>query len=606
MQKKATLLLTSAILLALSGCQSTATNSGTASSNTNRTGSVVTAAAVTADAKFTELAEQAWAYNQGQYLIARGADGRPGDRLNDISPEALQERYETRKGFYQQLAAMDASTLSADNQINRDMLMYALRNQISQYEFNMHLMPLTNETGPHNTIARLPQQVRFNGADDFNRYLQLLNDVPAWLAQQTAYMREGLERGIAQPQVVLQTFPAGVLAYVTVDPAESIFYRPIHQAQRWLTDEQFRDLEIEAQTIIATQVNPALQDFHDFLANEYVPKTRTDIAATDLPNGHAFYANRVKHYTTLDLSAEEIHEIGLAEVARIRAEMQEVIDEVGFNGSFAEFIHFLRTDPQFYVETGEELLKEAAYIAKRADHVLPRLFRHLPRTPYGVVPVPAEIAPNYTQGRYSSASRDDEAGEYWVNTYAVETRPLYELEALTLHEGVPGHHLQIALAQEMENVPDYRRSTYISAFGEGWGLYAEYLGLETGFYQDPYSNFGRLTYEMWRAARLVVDTGMHALGWSRDEAVEFLGSNTALSLHNVNTEIDRYISWPGQALSYKLGELTIKRLRAEAEAALGNDFDLREFHDEVLKNGSVPLATLEQQIRDYIQGKLAQ
>lgn len=484
--------------------------------------------------------------------------------------------------------------------------MYALRNQISQYEFNMHLMPLTNETGPHNTIARLPQQVRFNSAEDYQRYLQLLSDIPAWLAQQTAYMREGLERGISQPSVVLRNFPQGVLAYVTVDPAESIFYRPIAQADRHLSDEALNDLEIEAQTVIATLVNPALQDFHDFLANEYVPNAREDIAATNLPNGEAFYANRAKHYTTLDLSPEEIHEIGVAEVARIRAEMEEVIAEVEFAGTFAEFIHFLRTDPQFYVETGEELLKEAAYIAKRADHVLPRLFRHLPRTPYGVVPVPAEIAPNYTQGRYSGPSRDDEAGEYWVNTYAVETRPLYELEALTLHEGVPGHHLQIALAMEMENVPGYRRSTYISAFGEGWGLYAEYLGLETGFYQDPYSNFGRLTYEMWRAARLVVDTGMHAMGWTRDQAVEFLGSNTALSLHNVNTEIDRYISWPGQALSYKLGELTIKRLRAEAEATLGADFDLREFHDEVLKNGSIPLATLEQQIHDYIEKKLAE
>lgn len=599
MRKTASILVASAVLLALSGCQSTASTANTA----NQTPAAATAQS--ADHYFTQLADRAWEYNQGQYLIARDDSGR-ASRLNDISPEALAERYETRKDFYTQLAAIDASRLSAENQINRDMLMYALRNQISQYEFNMHLMPLTNETGPHNTIARLPQQVRFNGAEDYQRYLQLLSDIPAWLAQQTAYMREGLERGISQPSVVLRNFPQGVLAYVTVDPAESIFYRPIAQANRHLSDEALNDLEVEAQTVIATLVNPALQDFHDFLADEYVPNAREDIAATNLPNGEAFYANRAKHYTTLDLSPEEIHEIGVAEVARIRAEMEEVIAEVEFAGTFAEFIHFLRTDPQFYVETGEELLKEAAYIAKRADHVLPRLFRHLPRTPYGVVPVPAEIAPNYTQGRYSGPSRDDEAGEYWVNTYAVETRPLYELEALTLHEGVPGHHLQIALAMEMENVPGYRRSTYISAFGEGWGLYAEYLGLETGFYQDPYSNFGRLTYEMWRAARLVVDTGMHAMGWTRDQAVEFLGSNTALSLHNVNTEIDRYISWPGQALSYKLGELTIKHLRAEAEAALGADFDLREFHDEVLKNGSIPLATLEQQIHDYIERKLAE
>lgn len=545
------------------------------------------------NAQFTELAEAAWAYGENT----------DSSRLQDISPEALAERYENRLAYYEQIEAIPADSLSAENQINRDMLLYALRNMLSDYEFNMYLMPLTNETGPHNRMAGLPNSIRFQRAEDFERYLSLLNDVPNWMQQQTEYMREGIASGMAQPKVVLENFAAGVNAYIAMNPTESVFYQPATVAKRVLSEEQFAELDLELQTTIATLINPAFMDFHEFLVNEYIPNARTEIAATSLPNGEAFYANRVKHYTTLDLSPEEIHQIGLAEVARIRAEMQDVIDEVEFDGTFAEFIHFLRTDRQFYVDTGEELLKEAAFIAKKADGVLPRLFRHLPRTPYAVEPVPAEIAPNYTQGRYSSPRRDDQPGEYWVNTYAVETRPLYELEALTLHEGVPGHHLQISLAAEMENVPQYRRSTYISAFGEGWGLYAEYLGLETGFYQDPYSNFGRLTYEMWRAARLVVDTGMHAMGWSRERAVEFLGSNTALSLHNVNTEIDRYISWPGQALSYKLGDLTIKRLRAEAEAALGEHFDLREFHYQVLRNGSIPLATLEQQIASYISAE---
>jgi uncharacterized protein (DUF885 family) len=280
--------------------------------------------------------------------------------------------------------------------------------------------------------------------------------------------------------------------------------------------------------------------------------------------------------------------------------MLEAIEASGFDGSFDEFVEFLRTDDQFYPETAEELLHYAAWIAKKMDGELPKLFKTLPRKPYGIAPVPEEIAPKYTTGRYSGTNRDDRAGFYWVNTYALDRRPLYQMEALTLHEAVPGHHLQNAIAGELEDLPEYRQQTYISAFGEGWGLYSEYLGLEAGFYEDPYSNFGRLSYEMWRAARLVVDTGMHAKGWSRERAMDFMANNTALSLHNVKTEIDRYITWPAQALSYKLGELTIKRLRAEAEQQLGDKFDIREFHDAVLENGSVPLKVLEQHINDWI------
>ncbi|WP_194756502.1 DUF885 domain-containing protein [Aliidiomarina indica] len=560
---------------------------------------------ISADQKFTELADEAWQFNQRQGgLLAPDARSAGADaRLADISPEALAQAHTQRVEYYQAITAIASEQLSEANQINRDMILYALRNQISRYQFNMHLMPLTNETGPHNSIARLGDMMRIESVQDGEAYLALLRDVPTWLGQQTDYMRQGLATGMAQPQVVLSRFAEGVQAYVTMDPTESVFYRPMQRARQHLSSEELAHFEVELQTVIATVVNSAFMDFYDFLTDEYIPNARTDIAAHQLPNGEAFYTNRVKHYTTLDLSPEEIHQIGLEQVALIRAEMETIIEEVGFEGSFAEFIHFLRTDPQFYTDSPEQLLKEAAWIAKQADAALPSLFYRMPRTPYGVAPVPAEIAPNYTQGRYVSPRGDDQPGYYWVNTYAVETRPLYELEALTLHEGVPGHHFQIALAMEMENVPAYRQSTYISAFGEGWGLYAEYLGLEAGFYEDPYSNFGRLTYAMWRAARLVVDTGMHALGWSRDEAVEFLGSNTALSLHNVNTEIDRYISWPGQALSYKLGLLTIQELRAEAEAAHGTHFDLREFHDEVLRNGSVPLATLEQQVRAYISRK---
>jgi len=294
-------------------------------------------------------------------------------------------------------------------------------------------------------------------------------------------------------------------------------------------------------------------------------------------------------------------ELGLAEVARIKAEMLDVLRQVKWQGSFPEFLQFLRSDPRFYAKTPEELLKQASYIAKRMDGKLPSLFKTLPRQPYGVEPVPADIAPKYTGGRYNGAPIDGtRAGTYWVNTYALETRPLYNLEALTLHEAVPGHHLQTSLQQELKDLPKFRRYDYVNAFGEGWGLYSERLGLEAGFYQDPYSNFGRLSYEMWRACRLVVDPGMHWKGWTRDQALEYMSQNTALSLHEVTTEIDRYIGWPGQALAYKMGELKIRELRARAEAALGPRFDVREFHDAVLRNGSVPLPVLEAQIDAFI------
>ncbi|RUO33700.1 DUF885 domain-containing protein [Aliidiomarina soli] len=545
------------------------------------------------DRAFTSLAQQAWDYQKEQR--------HPQDGLLDISPQALAERHAQRLEFFQQLEAIDARTLSIQNRINRDMIMYSLANDIDQYEFNAHLMPLTNEFGFHSAIASLAGQAQLVSEQDYANHLQQLRAIPAYFEQQMDYMRQGIEQGITQPAIVLSGFTDGIQSYVTGDPRESVFYRPFAQRSSHLSEQQYGEFEMEAQTLIATEVNTAYQDFYDFMQNEYLPNARRSIAATALPHGERFYANRAQHYTTTDLTPAEIHQIGLDEVARIRAEMREVIEEVGFDGSFAEFIQFLRSDDQFYASSDGELLREAAYIAKRADAALPALFRHLPRTPYGVEPVPAEIAPNYTTGRYVRANRDDQPGFYWVNTYALDRRPLYELEALTLHEAVPGHHLQIALAQEMDQLPEYRREIYISAFGEGWGLYAEYLGLEMGFYTDPYSNFGRLTYEMWRAARLVVDTGMHTMGWSRDRAVEYMASNTALSMHNVNTEIDRYISWPGQALSYKLGALKIKELRALAEEQLGNDFDVREFHYQILKNGSVPLQTLEANIQRYLQ-----
>ncbi|MGP9799408.1 DUF885 domain-containing protein [Rheinheimera sp. NSM] len=546
-----------------------------------------------ADQNFTELAQQLWQAEQ------QLAEAGPGE-LQDMSAAALERRQQQRLGWQTKLQQLDVNALSEQNRINYAILQYRLADAIDEYRFGAHLMPLTAESGFHTNLGFLLQRSVLRSAEDYRHYIQKLAAIPRYMQQQTDWMRQGLASGITQPKAVLKGFEQSIISYVVADPTQSVFYRPFLRQPAFISDADWQQLSTQAATQIRTAVNPAYQAFYDFMLQQYLPGARDSIAASELPNGAAWYQNRLEHYTTLALTPQQVHDIGLNEVKRIRAEMQQVIDELGFTGSFADFVQFLRTDAQFYAKTPDELMRYAAYLSKKADAELPKLFKTLPRTPYGVVPVPAEIAPKYTTGRYSGASRDDQAGFYWVNTYALDRRPLYEMEALTLHEAVPGHHLQISLSREHSELPDYRRSFYTSAFGEGWGLYAEYLGLEMGFYQQPYSNFGRLTYEMWRAARLVVDTGMHSMGWSRQQAIDFLAANTALSMHNVTTEIDRYISWPAQALSYKLGEITIKRLRAEAEQALGERFNIREFHDVVLGNGSLPLAVLEQQVRAYI------
>ncbi|MDN3652482.1 DUF885 domain-containing protein [Thalassotalea ponticola] len=523
----------------------------------------------------------------------------------DLSPETLAEQHQSLSRIYQQLMQIDVSELSVEEQINHAILAYRIKNDIDSYDNFDHYLPITSEAGFHAYLTFMISSSSFNTAEDYQLYIDRLNALPKYFDQQIYWMRQGLATGMTQPQVVLQGFEQSIEAFIVDDAKDSEFYQPFNRFPAHIDEATQALLKQQAQRVITQAVVGSYQVFYDFMVNEYIPGARQTIAAKDWPNGEAIYLNRVKHYTTLDLTVDEIHQIGLDEVARIRAEMDAIIDEVGFTGSFAEFVQFLRTDPQFYATTPEQLLKEASYIAKQMDAKLPSLFKTLPRTPYGVIEVPASIAPKYTTGRYSGPSRDDQAGNYWVNTYALDRRPLYVLEALTLHEAVPGHHLQGSIAREMENVPKFRRQTYISAFGEGWGLYSEYLGIEAGFYQDPYSDFGRLTYEMWRAVRLVVDTGIHMKGWTRQQAMDYLANNSALSLHNVKTEIDRYISWPAQALSYKLGEIKIKALRNKAEKALAEDFDLREFHDKVLENGSIGLTLLEQRIDAYINETLA-
>ncbi|WP_028767611.1 DUF885 domain-containing protein [Shewanella fidelis] len=586
-------LLPTLLVASISACQSPSTPTNGAEITTNTTQAA-------ANSQLQAAIDSAWqiSLDASPSLAYSMGDKSKAGQLQDLSPQALAALDQRRQALLAQLKQIDRNTLSKSDKINAQILQDQIQNQVDQYRYHDHYMPLSAESGFHAYIASISKG-RFNKVEDYQNYIKQLQALPNYFNQQTYWLKQGIAAGITPSKVTLQGFETSISAFI-VPVEDSGYFTPFTEYPSHFTDAEKQQLTQQGRDLVANTVLPTYQAFFEFMTKEYIPNTRESIAAYDLSDGEAFYENRVRYYTTLNMTSDEVHQLGLQEVKRIRAEMQQIIEQVGFEGSFADFLHFLRTDPQFYPKTAEELLKEAAYIAKKADAMLPKYFGKLPRQPYGIEPVPAEIAPKYTTGRYSGSSQDDQPGYYWVNTYALDKRPLYEMEALTLHEAVPGHHLQIALNQELTDLPNFRRYSYISAFGEGWGLYSEYLGLEAGFYQDPYSNFGRLTYEMWRAARLVVDTGMHAKGWSRQQAIDFMAGNTALSMHNVTTEIDRYINWPGQALSYKIGELTIKRLRAQAEAELGENFDIRAFHDAILANGSVPMSILEQQINDFI------
>jgi uncharacterized protein (DUF885 family) len=526
--------------------------------------------------------------------------------LAEINPSDLERRNGIWKGLLAELNGIDRSTFSAQDRVNAAMFQTQLEERIKDYGFGSYQMPFNADSGFHSGFAMLADSMPFTNTKQYENYLSRLRAWPRYVDQQIVLMRQGIARGFTVPKAVLNGYDHTISAHVVSDVEKSVFYRPFEHFPATMSAEDRERLKAEAREVIANSAVAGYRTLLTFYLNEYLPHARTTIAARDLPDGPAYYGHQIHRYTTLDLSADEIHRQGLAEVERIGKEMDDVIRQVGFQGDRAAFIQFLRTDPRFYAKTPEELLKDAAWICKRMDGKLPQLFKTLPRLPYTVEPVPDHIAPKYTSGRYVEApAGSTKAGTYWVNTYQLESRPLYNLEALTLHESVPGHHIQIARSQELSDLPNFRRYSYNSAFGEGWGLYAEWLGLEAGFYKDPYSNFGRLTYEMWRACRLVVDTGIHTMGWTRQQAIDYLSSHTALPLHEVETETDRYISWPAQALSYKLGELTIKRLRALAETKLGPRFDVREFHDVVLGSGAVPLHVLEDNVKSYIAEKSA-
>jgi len=550
-----------------------------------------------------QLLDEIWQYELQSNPTRATSIGisRFNHKLPDMSPEALEKRNQQRVAFLQKLNTIKKNELDRQQQISLLVQKRALEDEIDKYNYRAHYMPLTSEYGFHSSLARLVPSTIFTKQQDYQDYLTRLSAFPKYFQQQTFWMKKGIATGITQPKQVMQGFEASIQAFIKQDPSQSQYFSPFKKLDNLtLSTQKQQELKNEAKQIIAQKVIPAYQEFFDFFTQEYLPGAKQDIAIGSIDNGLEYYQNRAEFYTTTSMSIEEIHQVGLTEVKRIRQEMQQVLKELNYQGDLQQFIHFLRTDPQFYATSAEELLKQASYLSKQMDAKLPQLFYTLPRTPYGVAPVPESIAPKYTTGRYIAPTSDDKPGYYWVNTYALDKRPLYALPALTLHEAVPGHHLQVALSRELGQLPPVRRYTYISAFGEGWGLYSEYLGKEVGMYKTPYDEFGRLSYEMWRACRLVVDTGMHSKGWSRQQSIQFMLDNTALSEHNVRTEIDRYISWPAQALSYKIGELKIKALRAQAQQQLGSRFDLRAFHDAILEYGSVPLDILEQNIQQFI------
>ena len=553
------------------------------------------------------LFEEEWQARMDRFPIfaeSMGAKANLG-KLTDVSEGAQLKWLATTNRFLDKLESIDFASLSKDQKINYRIFKQQLSDRQSSLKYKEYQIPFLADSGFHTSIARLPVETEFSKLDDYQNYLARLKQVPAFFGQNINNMNAGLERNFSMPSVVMNGFSEVLHSHAKSTIEDSVFYAPFKDLPKSLTQKQKRKLIKKAKRIISNQVIKAYLQLAEYFDQTYIPSTKKSLGASDFPNGKAYYQQKVAQYTTGSLTAQQVHQIGLSEVKRIRAEMDQVIKTLKFKGSFKEFLIFLRTSPQFYATTPEQLLKEAAFIAKKMDGQLPRFFTKLPRQPYAVEPVPESIAPKYTTGRYVSAPLSStRPGTYWVNTYALDKRPLYVLESLTLHEAVPGHHLQSALNQELENLPKFRRYSYISAFGEGWALYCEKLGIEAGFYQDGYSQFGRLSYEMWRAARLVIDTGIHAFGWTREQSIKLLEENSGLSEHNIRTEVDRYISWPGQALSYKTGELKIIQLRQRAEKRLAEKFDIRLFHDAILQNGSIPLDILEMQIDEFIQEQL--
>lgn len=520
-------------------------------------------------------------------------------------PEAQMKKADSLKKFKAALEAIADESLTEQEKISKKVMLINLNDQLAIIQYKMYLIPFNAEGGFYNYLSYGLNRLPFKTTKDYYNYLAWLPRYEQKLKDNLTLMKQGVAEGIVAPEVVVKNNIALLKMWTAPDYHDSFFYTPIAKMPAEIGEMDKKSIEQQTAQVL-TSLQATYQEVERYFVNDYAKAALEKPGISFVPGGKEFYENRVQHYSTLPLTADSVHNLGLAEVARIRQAMEKIISDLKFKGSFNDFLKFLRTDDQFYAKTPQELLNYAAWLSKKAEGQLPKYFNTLYTLPFTVEPVPASIAPTYTGGRYVEGSwADKRAGIYWVNTYNLRSRTLYTIPALTVHEAVPGHHLQGALAAEMKDpsIPAFRNEYYISAYGEGWALYCEYLGEEMGMYSTPYELFGRYTYEMWRACRLVVDTGIHYKNWSREDALKFLAENTALSLHEVTTEIDRYIGWPGQALSYKIGEIKIKELRKKAEQALGKDFNIGEFHNAILRNGSVPLEVLEMQVDQYIEGR---
>lgn len=534
-------------------------------------------------------------------LATYRGDRRYNDRWPDISPAARQASDAADARVLEELERFPRADLPPAEQLNYDLFLRRYQERVAAQPFHLEYYSIRAREGPQ-SLNETAELMPFETAADYDAWLRRMAALPAYLEQYADLLRQAAAEGRTQPRVIMDRV-VPQLAMQVVDRAEdSPFFERFREYPDSVRPAERERLTAAARQVIAESVVPAYRRFASVFGHAYLPACRESVGIWDTPDGRALYANRARYHTTTSLTPEQIHEIGLAEVARNRAEMQQVMDEVGFKGSLAEFFEFLRTDPQFYYRTGDELFRAYAYITKVIDPELPRLFGKLYRTPFGLRPIPGTSAPNTTTAYYSGPSIDGtRPGYYYVNLYRPEVRPKYEMEVLTVHEAAPGHHLQIALAQEQAGLPKFRRFAGFTAYVEGWALYSERLGYDLGLYQDPYSRFGQLTYDQWRAVRLVVDTGMHHMGWTRQQAIDYFLANAAKTEADIVNEIDRYIAWPGQALAYKVGQLKLLELRERATRALGEDFDIRAFHDTILATGAVPLDILERTVDDWIR-----
>ena len=545
-------------------------------------------------------AHWSWTLEQSPQLRTFLGDTGANDRWGDMSLAAHAQRDAQRADFLTQLEAVDVDALNEQQQLSHAMLLRRLRSERSEYALGLYLMPINMRSGPQH-LHTLQERVTFNSERDYRDWLQRLQQLPQLLAEYRALLQEGIRQERTQARVVMERVPAQIDRLLAGEAEDSPFYKPFNSATAGLDEARMAELRREASVVIARGLNPALAEFREFLLTTYLPACREQPGIGSLPEGKALYRFLAGYFTTTDMTPEAIHEVGKAEVARLLEEMEDVKRSVGFAGDLQAFNTFLRSDPQFYYNSPEALFEGYLAIAKRLDPQLVQLFGKLPRMPYGVRPIPDTIAPDTTTAYYSRpAANGTQPGYYYVNLYRPEVRPKYEMEVLSVHEAVPGHHLQIALAQELEGLPLFRTTGGETAFIEGWGLYAERLGYQMGLYTDPYSRYGQLTYDMWRALRLVVDTGIHYFGWSRQEAIDYFTAHAGKSEADIVNEIDRYIGWPGQALAYKIGQLKILALRERAEDALGDAFDIRAFHDHLLGAGAIPLDALERRMDAWV------